>query len=446
VLAADIRDGGVSVMGEGLIDRLLAGTLADPDGGAPLRVATRSVAIAPSLDGTEADLVRALDLGRHFAVVSDTATREVLGARVERALGGLGRVTSIALPGRPHPDDKTVERIRSASAAADALVAIGSGTINDLCKYASAQEGKPYLVFATAPSMNGYTSINAAITVHGHKRSLNAQAPAGVFLDLSVLAAAPPRMIRSGLGDSLCRPTAQADWLLAHLLLDQPYRTMPFVLLAEDEAQLFASSDALMAGDLDAMACLVRTLLLSGFGTAIHGNSQPASQGEHLISHFADMFGDPGWPLSFHGEQIGATTLMMARLQERMLDGAPPELRAGADSEVSFIERYGEPLGRSCWSEYVQKRLEPDGLARARERIAVSWNAVRHRIAEVTRPSPFLLDVLRRAGAPVSYDELGWPRPFAIRALRHARDIRARYTFLDLAADSGRLEPAGELL
>ena len=148
-----------------------------------------SVAIAPSLDGTEADLVRALDLGRHFAVVSDTATREVLGARVERALCGLGRVTSIVLPGRPHPDDETVERIRSASAAADALVAIGSGTINDLCKYASAQEGKPYLVFATAPSMNGYTSINAAITVHGHKRSLNAQAPAGVFLDLSILAA-----------------------------------------------------------------------------------------------------------------------------------------------------------------------------------------------------------------------------------------------------------------
>ena len=33
----------------------------------------------------------------------------------------------------------------------DALIAIGSGTINDLCKYASAQDGKPYAVFATAP-------------------------------------------------------------------------------------------------------------------------------------------------------------------------------------------------------------------------------------------------------------------------------------------------------
>ena len=58
------------------------------------------------------------------------------------------------------------------------------------------------------------------------------------------MAAAPPRMIRSGLGDSLCRPTAQADWLLAHLLFDQPYRTMPFVLLEADEAQLFWLGDA----------------------------------------------------------------------------------------------------------------------------------------------------------------------------------------------------------
>ena len=58
---------------------------------------------------------------------------------------------------------------------ADALVAVGSGTINDLCKYAAAQDGKPYAVFATAPSMNGYTSKNAAITVDGHKKSLPAR-------------------------------------------------------------------------------------------------------------------------------------------------------------------------------------------------------------------------------------------------------------------------------
>ena len=55
-------------------------------------------------------------------------------------------------------------RFHSATAGADAVIAIGSGTINDLCKYASAADRKPYAVFATAPSMNGYTSLNAAIT------------------------------------------------------------------------------------------------------------------------------------------------------------------------------------------------------------------------------------------------------------------------------------------
>ncbi|MCI0431632.1 MAG: sn-glycerol-1-phosphate dehydrogenase [Rhodospirillales bacterium] len=433
-------------MSQALIDALLTGSLSDPDGGPPLRVATRSAAIAPSLKGNEADLVRSLELGRHLAVVSDFTTREVLGARVERALRALGRVTNIVLPGRPHSDAETVQSIRSASTRADALVAVGSGTINDLCKYASAQDGKPYAVFATAPSMNGYTSVNAAITVHGHKQSLTAQAPLGVFLDLSILAAAPVRMIRAGLGDSLCRPTAQADWLLAHLLLDQPYRTMPFVLLANDEAQLFASSDALMAGDLDAMACLIRTLLLSGFGTAICGNSQPASQGEHLISHFADMFGNPSWPQSFHGEQIGVTTLMMARLQERLLEGPPPMLQPNGDTESDFIRRYGESLGRSCWNELSKKRLDRHRLTEIRDWIEQSWDGIRERIAAVTRPSRFLVEVLRRSGAPVSHEELGWPRGFSERAIRHARDIRARYTFLDLAVDSGRLEQVDELL
>src|SRR6202008_4909969 len=109
-------------------------------------------------------------------------------------------------------------RLRTATAGADALIAVGSGTINDLCKFVAARDGKPYAVFGTAPSMNGYTSANAAIIVAGLKASLPTRPPVGVFLALSVLAAAPARMIRSGLGDCLCRPTAQADWLLSHAL------------------------------------------------------------------------------------------------------------------------------------------------------------------------------------------------------------------------------------
>jgi glycerol-1-phosphate dehydrogenase [NAD(P)+] len=51
-----------------------------------------------------------------------------------------------------------------------------------------------------------------------------------------------------------------------------------------------------------------------------------------------------------------------------------------------------------------------------------------------------LENVLLRAGAPLAPEDLSWPRAFYDTAVRHAREIRNRYTFLDLAADSGFFE------
>lgn len=419
------------------LDRLLAGSYADPDGGPPLKVATEKVVIARSLAGTEASCLDGLALGRRLAVVSDPTTHAILGAAVERALGARHEVASLVLPDRPHADEETARRIADATTQADALVAVGAGTINDLCKYASAGAGKPYVVYGTAPSMNGYVSTNAAITVHGHKKSLAAQAPLGVFLDLQMLAAAPPRMIRSGLGDSLCRSTAQADWLLAHLLFDQPYRLAPFALLADDEDALFAQSDALLRGDLPVMERLVRTLLLSGFGTAICGSSQPASQGEHLISHFADMLGDPSWPPAFHGEQIGVTTLTMARLQETLLAARAPRVTADPSDAALLESVFGDELGRSCWSEFAQKRLDRQRADRINDILASDWDRIRDEIARITRPAAALERILHRAGAPTTAAALGWPSQFYAHAVSHAHLIRNRYTFLDFAANVG---------
>ncbi len=423
-----------------MLDSLLNGDLADPDGGPALSVPTRAVEIAETLDGREAELVERLELGARLAVVSDADTHEVLGARVARALAGRVAVTEIRLPGRPHADAASVEAIRRESSDCDALIAVGAGTINDLCKYAAARDGKDYAVFGTAPSMNGYTSVNAAITVGGHKKTLPAVAAAGVFLDLEVLSKAPKRMIRSGLGDSLCRPTAQADWLLAHLLLDQPYRRAPFALLEDDEADLFANSEALLRGDLDAMRVLARTLVLSGFGMTLCGGSYPASQGEHLISHYVEMMAPADWPEAFHGEQIAVTTLTMARLQERMLDGAAPRLRAMAVSEAEVTEHFGAELGAACWAAFAAKRLDAARTEALNARLAENWDSFRARLGAVLRPAAALEAVLARAGAPRRPEDLHWPRAFYRDAMRHAREIRDRYTFLDLAADSGMLE------
>lgn len=425
-------------MSDALIAEIVAGRWRDPDGGGPVSVPVKAVAIEKTLAGREAELIRSLGLGRTLAVVSDPVTQEKLGARIEAALAGIARVQPVRLGDHPHADDATVARLRAATASADALVAVGSGTINDLCKYAAHQDGKPYAVFGTAPSMNGYTSANAAITVNGLKKSLAAAMPAGVFLDLEVLAGAPPRMIRSGLGDSLCRPTAQADWLLAHLLRDTPYRQAPFALLRPDEAALFDAAAALLRGDLDAMARLARTLVLSGFGMVICGGSYPASEGEHLISHYAEMMAAADLPESFHGEQIGVTTLTMARLQERMLDKTPRVAPTIVDA-ADIYAHFGGATGAACVTEFAAKALDSRGVEALNARIEARWDDIRAAIAAVLRPVAALERTLTAAGAPTTAPALGWSAGFYRDAVLRARQIRNRYTFLDLAGDAGQL-------
>jgi glycerol-1-phosphate dehydrogenase [NAD(P)+] len=261
-------------------------------------------------------------------------------------------------------------------------------------------------------------------------------------MDLTVLSQAPPRMIRSGLGDSICRSTAQAHWLLAHLLLGHPYREAPFSLLAEDEAELFAHAAALMAGDLGAMRRLARTLTLSGFGMTICGGSYPASEGEHLISHYVEMLAPPEWPESFHGEQIGVTTLSMARLQERLLEGGPPRLMPSTPDESSIKAHFGSDLGAACWAEFQGKRLDAARADALNAKLAADWDGIRARLRAVIIPVRRLEAVLRAAGAPTTPEELGWSRGFYRDALRHAREIRNRFTFLDLAAECGLLQDA----
>jgi glycerol-1-phosphate dehydrogenase [NAD(P)+] len=412
----------------------------DPDDGAPRHVDMPALAIEETLRGREADLIAALDLGRRLVVLSDETTQQVLGARVERALARLARIETVVLPTPAHADMRTVDAIRARCGAADALIAVGAGTINDLAKFVAAREGKSYAVFATAPSMNGYTSANAAITVDGHKKTLPATLARGVFVDLGVFAAAPPRMIRAGLGDSLCRSTAQVDWLLSHHLLGTDYRAAPFALLADDEATLLDAPEALLAGDLEAMRALARTLLLSGIGMTLCGGSYPASQGEHLISHYLDMRASPDAPGALHGEQVGVATLTMARLQHALLDGSAPRLRPTRLDARALRRHFGDDLGAACWRDFLPKHLDETRAAALTERATAQWEALRVQAGAAQVPVERLASALRRAGAPVACADIGVDPATWTAAVRHARFLRDRYTFLDLADDAGLLE------
>jgi glycerol-1-phosphate dehydrogenase [NAD(P)+] len=409
------------------LELLLEGRYPDPDTGELLAASARAIAIEPSLDGMEQGLVARLDVGRRPVVVSDVNTHAALGERVHRALGG----QSIVLPDGVEADEPTIAKVATAvEPSVDHVVAVGSGTINDICKMVAMGRGCPQVVFATAPSMNGYTSLSASLTEAGFKRSVRAITPTAAFFDLAVLAAAPRRLIRSGLGDSLARPTAQADWLLSHLLLDRPYREAPFHMLAADEAALFADPAALLAGDTMAMRHLVRTLVLSGFGMTLCGGSFPASQAEHLISHYVELMGR-GLPHTFHGEQIAAGSVAMARVQARILGLDAPRLRPATLTREGVFAHFGPAQGEACWLEVEPKLIrDPAGVNARLE----GWPMLRDRIARVTLGAPRMIEILDAAGVPHNPDQLGWPPTLLPQALAHAWMMRNRYTFLDFAA------------
>ena len=73
-------------------------------------------------------------------------------------------------------------------------------------------------------------------------------------------------------------------------------------------------------------------------------------------------------------------------------------------------------------------------------RLAEVWPAMRARFGAVMVPTPRLQDALEAAGAPTRGEDLGLDPAFYRGAVRHARELRDRYSILDLAGDAGVLE------
>lgn len=387
------------------------------------------VILARSLRHDIDELAKPLLPAGRVAAVFDANTGEALGERVCRAL----HAAPVRLPAVPAANMETAEHIRRETAACGALVAVGGGTINDLCKYAAFAEGKPYLAFPTAASMNGYVSANASITVEGYKTTLTAQMPKAVFCDLSVIAAAPARLSRSGLGDSLARPTAQADWLLSHLLLGTPYNDVPFTLLAPFEPQLFDSARGIGKGDIESIELLMKVLLLSGFGMTIAGGSYPASQGEHMIAHTYGMAVMHDLS-TLHGEEIGVTTLAMSKRQEILLRKKPALLPLNFPAEIleNLLGGKASNEAEKFYREKVKRIMEVnlDSLLRGNDN---GWESIAERIEKIHLPSSRIAAILKEAGAPDTPEALGWDKVIYETATANARFLRDRFTFLDLA-------------
>jgi len=127
----------------------------------------------------------------------------------------------------------------------------------------------------------------------------------------------------------------------------------------------------------------------------------------------------------------------MARLQADLLKRAEIRVTPSKLTPAELIARFGADAGAACWTAFAKKAIDADRAEALNGRLRSEWPEIRRAIRAVHRAPAALESALRRAHAPTRSSEIGIPEADYREAVLHAREIRDRFTFLDLAAEAG---------
>jgi glycerol-1-phosphate dehydrogenase [NAD(P)+] len=182
-------------------------------------------------------------------------------------------------------------------------------------------------------------------------------------------------------------------------------------------------------------------LTLASFGNNIVGTSHSGSMGEHQVSHWMDMFAGDAHPGTTHGQQVGVASIALARLHQYLLSmDKPPQIKVTKIDKTDFAKRYGSSVGPMMYDEAIKKSFDSDGARKLNRRLAEVWPELREELKVIMMEPSEMAAIISAAGGPTTATELGLSRENWRKAMKHARDIRNRWSFLDLADDAGLLD------
>lgn len=389
-------------------------------------------------------------------LIADENTFTAAGRVVADAFRAAGQQTTpeLILPGNIHAEYPLVDEVREALLGTNAIpVAVGSGTISDLTKLAAHQVGRPYIVAATAASMDGYTAFGASITRNGSKQTFECPAARAVVADLDVVGAAPDGMNASGYADLVAKVPAGADWLAADACGEEAINPAVWETVQSRLRHWVGNPEGVASRDPETVRGLITGLLMTGFAMQAARSSRPASGAEHQFSHLWDMEHHTfrgGVPS--HGFKVGIGSLASTALYDALLKlpladldveqavavwPDEPEIKQEIE-ELFEIEE----LAAKAREESMAKHPTPSRLRSQLERLKGVWPELAKRLHRQLFPYAELRDMLRAAGAPADSVDIGISHDRLLLSCRKAYMIRRRFTVLDLARRTGRFRDA----
>lgn len=257
---------------------------------------------------------------KKIAILSDETTNQFARPLQEKlSLAGIECHEVVVPDKEPVADEKTVEFVRQKTKSDDYLLAVGSGTLNDLAKYGGFLDGKKSGCYATAPSMDGFSSSVTPLIEKGFKITKQAQTVSDILLDYSVLTNAPKIMTGAGVGDILAKFCCLTDWKISHLLFGETYNEEASSLMYTALNGCVSSLPSILNGGKEGVRNLMNALLTSGYAMVIAGNSRPASGAEHHMSHFLEMdYLKRGKRIPLHGVKVGLGTMVSLHLYHNL--------------------------------------------------------------------------------------------------------------------------------
>lgn len=415
---------------------------------------TRALRVGSGVVGECGSMFRELFGEREAMIVADTYTFALAGEAVVASLTAAGvkqQEPFLFTEQKLVAEWRFVEMLDARMSTTDAIiVAIGSGTINDLSKLCSSHAHRGYMIVATAVSMDGYTAYGASVVRDGAKQSFPCAAPTGVIADTDIIATSPKRMIASGYADLLAKIPTGADWILADRLGVEPMDEEAFSLVHNGLRTALANPEAISDGSPEALKRLIEGLLLSGFAMQVHRSSRPASGADHLFAHLWEMEHLQHGDGPSHGEKVAIGLLCSTALYECLLaedmtklnvEAAvaawPTAEEAALEALVTFEGTDFPLIGvKETAAKYINKRQLRRQLALLKE----NWHEIKAAIEAQLISFDECKRLLATVGAPTEPEDIGISRKRLKESVMKAVRIRRRFTILDLGLRCGLLE------
>lgn len=397
------------------------------------------------------DVVRTLG-SKKVLLVADTNTYEVAGKRVASLLAEnhlsyksyVYKVTRDLVP-----DEEAVGKLLlQVEKNTDLIVTVGAGTLNDIVKFISRRTNIPSIVVATAPSMDGYASDSSALIIDNLKTSVESSYPKVIIGDTEILKKAPMRMILAGLGDMIGKYSALSDWQVSRIVNKEYCCDVTARISSDAIKKCVDNIDGVKNREDIAIENVMDGLVRTGIAMSFVGNSRPASGAEHHISHFWEMkFLFEGKEALLHGTKVGLTSIIVARLYEMLV-----EKQVDFEEAVSKARTFDEKAWRKSISELYGKAA-PGILSMSEKDGRNSIEARISRIEVIKENFPQIINIakeaeradrveslMKSAGAPIKPEEVGVDQRTVLDSVLVAKEVRPRYTILNLLSDLGLLE------